>query len=60
VIPEASARALAPAAGLGNRLVREYDAIDDAIVLAAVRPACRQFGEYVASVEAYLSARERR
>jgi uncharacterized protein YutE (UPF0331/DUF86 family) len=60
VIPEASARALAPAAGLRNRLVHEYDAIDDAIVLAAVGPACRQFSEYVASVEAYLSAGERR
>jgi uncharacterized protein YutE (UPF0331/DUF86 family) len=54
VIPEALADALAPAAGLRNRLVHEYDAIDDAIVLAAVGTACRQFAAYVRAVEQHL------
>lgn len=36
VLPAELAHALAPAAGLRNRLVHEYDAIDDAKVLAAV------------------------
>lgn len=57
VIPDALAHALAPAAGLRNRLVHEYDAIDDAIVLAAVGEACRRFAEYVAAVEQYLTSR---
>ena len=53
----ALANALAPAAGLRNRLVHEYDVIDDAIVLAAVHLARRDFAAYVAAVEAYLTAR---
>jgi uncharacterized protein YutE (UPF0331/DUF86 family) len=56
VIPNALAVSLAPAAGLRNRLVHEYDVIDDAIVLDAVRIARRDFTAYVAAVEAYLAA----
>lgn len=55
VVPTALAERLAPAAGLRNRLVHEYDVIDDAIVLNAVGEAGRQFAAYVAAVEAYLS-----
>ena len=50
-------RALAPAAGLRNRLVHEYEQIDDATVLAAVATARRQFTEYVRHVETYLETR---
>lgn len=57
IIPEPLAIALAPAAGLRNRLVHEYDEIDDAVVLGAVADACRLFAEYVAAVERYLTAR---
>lgn len=57
VIPEDLARQLAPSAGLRNRLVHEYDAIDDAIVLAAVRDARRQLAAFVAAIERQLGER---
>ena len=55
----ALAERLAPAAGLRNRLVHEYDAVNDAIVLEAVRQARRDFTAYVVAIEQYLTARER-
>jgi uncharacterized protein YutE (UPF0331/DUF86 family) len=54
VIPEELAGRLAPAAGLRNRLVHEYDEIDDGLVLAAVRRSCTDFGAYILALEAYL------
>ena len=54
LIPDDLARQLAPSAGLRNRLVHEYDAIDDAIVLAAVRDARRQLAAFVAAIERRL------
>jgi uncharacterized protein YutE (UPF0331/DUF86 family) len=48
------ARQLAPSAGLRNRLVHEYDAIDDAIVLKAVAACRQQFPLYIKAVEDYL------
>lgn len=48
------AEALAPSTGLRNRLVHEYDDIDDAIVLEAVREARELFGQYVEAIEASL------
>ena len=56
LLPESLARDLAPAAGLRNRLVHEYDAIDDAVVLAAIAQARRLFTAYVTAVEAGLTA----
>lgn len=58
IISHVLAEALAPAAGLRNRLVHEYDAIDDALVLAAAADAAEHFGAYVAAVERYLSGDE--
>lgn len=57
VIPSALAGRLAPAAGLRNRLVHDYELIDDAIVLDAVVEARRTFPEYVAAVERFLEAK---
>ncbi len=54
VIPGALGDRLAPAAGLRNRLVHEYDEINDALVLDAVGEARRHFAQYVAAVERYL------
>lgn len=48
------AAALAPSTGLRNRLVHEYDALEDRIVVEAVAVARRLFPEYVAAVEARL------
>jgi uncharacterized protein YutE (UPF0331/DUF86 family) len=57
IIPPALAERLAPATGLRNRIVHEYDAIDDGIVLDAVSDAVRDFGEFVADVELWLASR---
>ena len=55
ILPPALARDLAPAAGLRNRLVHEYDAIDDTKVLAAIRRALDLLPRYVHAIEAYLT-----
>ncbi len=57
VVPPSLAERLASSAGLRNRLVHDYHEIDDRIVLAAIGKARREFAEYVAAVEAYLSSR---
>lgn len=48
-------RSLAQSAGLRNRLVHEYDAIDDAKVLAAIGTLLQLYPRYVQAVEAYLT-----
>lgn len=53
---EILAEALAPSAGLRNRLVHEYEEIDDAIVLRAVGEALRLFPRYASSIEAKLES----
>jgi len=55
IVPPALARDLAPAAGLRNRLVHEYDAIDDARVLAAIGRALELFPRYIEAIEGYLT-----
>lgn len=57
IVPATLAETLAPAAGLRNRLVHEYDVINDAIVLDAVGRARRDFAAYVTAIEQYLAAR---
>lgn len=54
VLPQDLAVALAPSAGLHNRLVHEYEAIDDAIVIAAVRQAQDLYPQCIAAVERHL------
>ena len=56
VIDRALATALAPSAGLRNRLVHEYDTLDDTKVHAAVGTACDQLGQFIAAVEKYVAA----
>lgn len=51
---------LAPAAGLRNRLVHEYDRLDDGIVLRAVAEARRLFPRYVEAVESHIGSAEKR
>lgn len=58
ILAQDLATALAPSAGLRNRLVHEYDAIVDAIVLDAVRKAQDLFPKYVASIERHLQKTE--
>ena len=54
VIAQELAEQLAPAAGLRNRLVHEYDTIDDSIVLDAVGLANHDFRAFVTAIEGYL------
>lgn len=54
VFPISLAQKLAPSAGLRNRLVHEYDAIDDSVVLKAVVTCQQQYPLYIRSIEDYL------
>lgn len=56
-IPGPLAERLAPAAGLRNRIVHEYDELDDRQMLDAVGHALADFPEFVRSVEEFLSER---
>ena len=49
------AQKLAPSAGLRNRLVHEYDAIEDNLVLRSVSLAEELYPRYVREIEDYLS-----
>lgn len=51
------ARALAPSAGLRNRLVHEYDDLDLDVVAAAMAGARDLYADYVRQVADWLSSR---
>ena len=54
ILSEELAAALAPSAGLRNRLVHEYDALDDAKVLAAVGTILDLYPRYIQAIEVEL------
>ena len=54
ILSEELAAALAPSAGLRNRLVHEYDTLDDAKVLAAVGTLLDLYPRYIQAIEAAL------
>ncbi|MBI4588744.1 MAG: DUF86 domain-containing protein [Candidatus Rokubacteria bacterium] len=49
------ARSLAPSAGLRNRLVHEYEAIDDEKVLRSIGTLLELYPRYVQALEAFLT-----
>lgn len=55
IIPSELAGSLAPSAGLRNRLVHEYETIDDAKVLGAIGTLLDLYPRYVKAIEAYLT-----
>jgi uncharacterized protein YutE (UPF0331/DUF86 family) len=55
IVSRQLAGALAPSAGLRNRLVHEYDEIDDAKVLAALATILDLYPRYIAAIEAELT-----
>ncbi|MGH7570799.1 MAG: type VII toxin-antitoxin system HepT family RNase toxin [Gemmatimonadota bacterium] len=59
VIPSQLAESLPPSAGLRNRIIHEYENIDDGIILQAVGKAREVFPRYVAAIEQYLKRRFR-
>ena len=55
IVSRELADALAPSAGLRNRLVHEYDEIDDAKVLLALATILDVYPRYIAAIEAELT-----
>lgn len=53
-IPEDLASRLGAAAGLRNRLVHDYERLDDALIWAAARSAARDFPLLIAAMTTYL------
>jgi uncharacterized protein YutE (UPF0331/DUF86 family) len=54
ILPLDLARSLAPSAGVRNRLVHQYDTLDDAKVLEAIAKALACYPRYVQAIETYL------
>ena len=52
------AEQLAPSAGLRNRLVHEYEGLDDARVLAAIATILDRYPRYIRAIEAFLTRAE--
>lgn len=49
------AEKLAPSAGLRNRLVHEYDLLENSLVFDAVRMAEELYPEYIKGIETFIS-----
>lgn len=58
ILPRDLAHALAPSAGLRNRLVHEYDDLDDAKVLSAVGTLLDLYPRYIEAIETDLTKLE--
>ena len=56
VITGELAQVLAPSAGLRNRLVHDYETIDDAKVFAAVGTMLQQYPQYVNAIEGFIES----
>ena len=54
VISQSFAKELAPSAGLRNRLVHEYEEIDDKIVFKSIKKAIENYSKYIKIIEEYL------
>jgi len=57
-VSHALAQSLAPSAGLRNRLVHEYNQIDDEIVFAAAKGARGLYQRYLESVLTFLARQD--
>ena len=55
IISSDLAQKLAPSAGLRNRLVHEYDAIEDTLILGSLAMAQTLYSLYVKEIKDYLS-----
>lgn len=55
VISAELAKELAPSAGLRNVLVHEYDALNNSIILEAVKVVSNNYYQYIKSVDKYVS-----
>ncbi len=57
IISSNLAEKLAPSAGLGNRLVHEYDLLDHSLVLESVKMAEELYPCYIKEIEEYVSGK---
>lgn len=58
ILPPEFAHEIAPSAGLRNRLVHEYDEIDDRIVHRSIRKTLKQYAQYIKHIRDFLSKLE--
>ena len=58
IIPAGLAEQLAPSAGLRNRLVHEYDVLENSMILDAIGMAEKLFPLYVKEVETFVAAND--
>lgn len=54
ILKEDFAEQIAPSTGLRNRLVHEYEAINDEIVYKSIPTALKMYREYIKTIEEYL------
>jgi len=59
IFDRAFAEEIAPSAGLRNRLVHEYNKLDDAVVFTSIRDLLRLYPRYVEAVLGYMKKQER-
>ncbi len=56
ILPIAFSRSIAQAAGLRNRIVHEYDEIDETKMHEALQSAIRDIPQYVAYIQQYVQS----
>jgi len=54
ILDKKFAKEIAPSAGLRNRLVHEYEEIDDQIVYKSIQKTIESYTEYIKKIENYL------
>ncbi len=54
VLPEDFAQTLAPTTAIRNRLVHEYDRVDDRLVYISIRPILEEFTQYLDTIRKYV------
>jgi uncharacterized protein YutE (UPF0331/DUF86 family) len=58
ILDQKFAEAIAPSAGLRNRLVHEYEEIDDEIVYNSIQKTIESYTNYIKKIEIYLKNTE--
>ncbi|MFN2341136.1 MAG: DUF86 domain-containing protein [Halanaerobium sp.] len=54
ILDKKFAKEIAPSAGLRNRLVHEYEEIDDQIVYKSIQKTIKSYKKYIKEIENYL------
>jgi len=54
ILPEDFAQTLAPTTAIRNRLVHEYDRVDDRLVYISIKPILEEFTQYLDTIRKYV------